>query len=87
MIIFRKKEEILQGTILVSSAKLPLEASVEVIGKKGVVPGNLPLLLFKETIWLLLVNMAVYLKHVNQRFIYQIVMNNLLDCCRNTGIL
>lgn len=87
MIIFGKKEEILPGTILVSSAKLPLEASVEIIGKKELVPGKLPLLLFKETIWLSLVNMAVYLKCVNQRFIHQIVMNNLLDCCRKTGIL
>lgn len=71
--------------ILVSSAGLPLEASVERIGKKGLVPGKLPLLL-TETVWLLLVNMAVYLKCVNQRCIWLIVMHNLLECWRNTGI-
>lgn len=72
--------------ILVSSARLPLEASVDIIGKKGLVPGKLPLFLLKETVWLLLV-MAVNLKHVNQRCIWLIVMHNLLESCRKTGIL
>lgn len=36
--------------ILVSSARLPLEASVDIIGKKGLVPGKLPLFLLKETV-------------------------------------
>lgn len=77
-----------QRTNLVSSATLLLEASVEIIGKnKRLVPGKLPLLLLKETVWILLVNVAVYFKCVNQGCIQLIVTYNLLEGCRNTGIL